>query len=64
MKTCKRCRASMRNWAKEIGKARPNYIDFGATTPEETRRLIIRTAMHFRDGNCDWHYRIEGRKAA
>jgi hypothetical protein len=50
MKTCSTCRRSMRNWAHVVRRMMRGE-QFGGLT----RSVAIRTAAHFRDGDCHWH---------
>jgi hypothetical protein len=43
---CPECRRVMRLWALDARDPR---------TPEEHRYDCVRTAIAFRDGDCDWH---------
>ena len=50
MKTCPQCRAAMRDWALVVRR-----MLRGKKFGDLPRGAAFHTAIHFRDGDCEWH---------
>ena len=52
--TCPKCREVMRRWARAATHP-PVKLPGSYTSAEQFKVSLLRVAISFRDGGCDWH---------